>query len=95
MRKSRIATEFSSANLVNLNPLAGYMLLANRKLSEILDRTISGDSICLITPPLKITIAGVDKTELVRILVTIPILFLYFPAHACAVCRTPIDGGSD
>ncbi len=47
MRKSRIATEFFSANLVNLNPLAGYMLLANRKLPEILDRTISGGSICL------------------------------------------------
>jgi hypothetical protein len=47
MRKSRIATESSSANLVNPNPIAGNMLLANRKLSEILDRTLSGGSICL------------------------------------------------
>jgi len=43
MRKSRTATDSFSANLANLNvnPLADYMLLTNRKLPEIPDQYLS------------------------------------------------------
>jgi hypothetical protein len=88
MRKSRIATESSSANLVNLNPLAGYMLLANRKLSEILDRTISGDSICLYR--LRLAVNGIIDNFGNRFHP-----YCYISAHTCGVRRTPIHGGSD
>jgi CspA family cold shock protein len=83
MRKSRIATESSSANLVNLNPLAGYMLLANHKLSEILDRTLSGDSICLFR--FRSAVNGIIEN-----FATVVSLFLYFGTHLrCAPNTDP------
>ena len=88
MRKSRIATESSSANLVNLNPRAGYMLLANRKLSEILDRAISEGSIGLFR--LRIAVNGIVENFGNRFHP-----YFYIFAHTCGVRRTPIHGGSD